>query len=72
MRKNTWGSPGVNVAYQPTPLSQTQTAIAEMYVTCRSIRLSRGVIPDNPLHDAAGLVGVLALDRRLPGDLDTA
>jgi hypothetical protein len=28
MRKNTWGSPGVNVAYQPTALSQTQTAIA--------------------------------------------
>jgi hypothetical protein len=25
MRKNTWGYRGVNVAYQPTALSQTQT-----------------------------------------------
>jgi len=29
-RKNTWGSPGVKVAYQPTALSQRQTAMAEM------------------------------------------
>src|SRR6185369_4669488 len=69
---NTWGSPGVNVEYQPTALSQIQAAIAERYVTCRSIPLSRWVIPDNPLGDAARLIRVLALDRHLPGDLHAA